>query len=190
MQLTDTQQVDYTIEVDDTKGYAVPGAALAASVDNPAVATVTQTGSTFTVVAGQPGSAVVTFTVGGLTATEAIDVVAGGVATIKVTAGTPVDQPVAVPVVPAATAVVASPVTPPEPVVSSDLTATSPVPTPSIATPVDPTVTSPTAVPATDATPPAAPVVAPDPVDVPAPVVPASVIAADPTVAPQTDTTA
>jgi len=89
MQLSDTQEVDYTLAGKDAKGFDVDGEAFSATSSDETVVTVTQAGDTFTAVAGNPGSAVVTFSeaASGLSVTEAIDVVAGGVATISVTAG-------------------------------------------------------------------------------------------------------
>ncbi len=46
-----------------------------------------------TIVAGTVGSAVITVSDGTLSATEAIDVVAGPVATVTIGEGTPVPQP-------------------------------------------------------------------------------------------------
>jgi hypothetical protein len=147
--LKDSQQVDYNIEADDAKGQAVSADTFSASVDNPSVVTINQEGSKFTAVAGTPGSAVVTFTDGTRSVTEAIDVVPGDVATIKVTPGTPTDQPSAAPSTPAS-----APTDTPAPADS-----TTPAPTdapPAPASPAggvdvtsgastDPTVTDPTA---------------------------------------------
>src|SRR5207237_790861 len=62
--------------------------------DNETVATldVSADTQTCTVVAGQPGSAVVTLTDGTISATLAVDVVPGSVATVEVTTGDPVPQ--------------------------------------------------------------------------------------------------
>lgn len=89
MQLHDDEQVTYTLAGKDAKGFDVEGEQFSASSDNPNVAYVSQSGDSFTVVAGSPGSAVVTFSESGsgLSVTEAIDVVPGGVATISVTPG-------------------------------------------------------------------------------------------------------
>lgn len=95
MQLKDSQQVTYTITGLDAKGYEVSGEDFSASVDNESVVAVTDNGNTFLAVAGQPGSAIITFTDGTLTATEAVDVVPGDVATIQIQPGAPEDQPAA-----------------------------------------------------------------------------------------------
>ena len=87
MQLRDTEQVTYTITALDAKGYEVDTVDFSASIDNGDVAAITDNGNTFLVVAGNPGSAVITFTDGTLTATEALDVVPGDLATIRVVAG-------------------------------------------------------------------------------------------------------
>lgn len=87
MQLRDNEQVDYTIDSLDAKGYEVAGESFTCTVDDESVVTVTQDGSTFTAVAGNPGSTVLTFSDGTVSATEAIDVVPGEVATITVTPG-------------------------------------------------------------------------------------------------------
>lgn len=89
MQLSDTQEVDYTLAGKDAKGFDVTGEAFSATSSDETVVTVLQAGDIFTAVAGVPGSAVLTFSeaASGLSVTEAIDVVAGGVATISVTAG-------------------------------------------------------------------------------------------------------
>jgi hypothetical protein len=101
MQLRDTQQVDYAVTEVDAKGYAVDGGAFTATSDTEAVVTVVQNGSTFTAVAGGVGSAVLTFSDGTISITEAIDVVAGDAATIAVTAGAVSEQvPPVAPVTP------------------------------------------------------------------------------------------
>lgn len=105
MQIRDNQQFDVTIEVDDAKGFAISGDQLTVTPADETVATV-QAGADglYTIVAGNPGSTVITFDAGtddngnAVTATEAVDVVAGNVATIKITEGEAVSQP---PVTPA-----------------------------------------------------------------------------------------
>jgi hypothetical protein len=96
MQLRDTQQVTYTLAGKDAKGFDVSGEQFTAVSLDEAVVTVTQDGDTFTAVAGAPGSAIVTFSeaASGLSATEAIDVVPGDLATIDVVAGDVTEQPV------------------------------------------------------------------------------------------------
>ncbi len=92
-QLHDDQQFEVLVTAKDAKGFDVADA-FTASVDDESVATVTASadGMTFTVVAGNPGSAVMTVTDGTLTATLAIDVVPGDVALIQLAVGDPSDQ--------------------------------------------------------------------------------------------------
>lgn len=89
MQLHDDEQVDYTVEATDAKGQPVTGEQVQFSVDNPDVLglQVSQDGATATIVAGTEGSGVLTATVGALTATEAIDVIAGDATAISLVAG-------------------------------------------------------------------------------------------------------
>lgn len=101
MQLHDTEQVDLTVEVADAKGVAIlddPGSTsdnLTWSITDTNVASLAISADTrtCTVVAGMPGSAVGTVALGELSATFAVDVVAGAAATIAVTEGTAVAQP-------------------------------------------------------------------------------------------------
>lgn len=95
MQIRDNEQFDVTLLAKDAKGYDVAGEQFTATADNPAVVTLTQNGAAFTVAAGSPGSAVVTFTDGTISATLAVDVVPGNVATIEVTPGPVSAQPAA-----------------------------------------------------------------------------------------------
>jgi hypothetical protein len=105
MQIHDNEQFTVTIEVDDAKGAPITGDAVTVTSADTTVATVVAEadGVTYTVVAGLPGSTVVTFDAGldangnAVTATEAVDVVAGGVATVKITEGAVVPQPPATP---------------------------------------------------------------------------------------------
>jgi hypothetical protein len=92
-QLHDDEQFDVSVEAKDSKGFDVPDT-FTATIDDESVATVTsgEDGRTFTVVAGNPGSAVLTVTDGTLSATLAVDVVPGSVALINLTAGEPVHQ--------------------------------------------------------------------------------------------------
>jgi hypothetical protein len=96
MQLHDNEQVDVSVSTKDAKGFETPDE-IAWSVDNgdvvSLVGTDDGTSKTVTIVAGVPGSAVVTVTDGVLSATLAVDVVPGGTATIGITEGTPVEQP-------------------------------------------------------------------------------------------------
>lgn len=92
MQIHDDEQFDVTLTAKDAKGYDVAGESFTATADDESVAAVTQDGATFTVVAGNPGSTVLTFTDGTVSATLAVDVVPGDVATIEVTPGAPSKQ--------------------------------------------------------------------------------------------------
>jgi hypothetical protein len=94
MQIRDNEQFTVTLEVDDAKGFAIQGDQLTVTSADESVATVQDQGNgTYLVVAGNPGSTVITFDAGTddngnqVTATEAVDVVAGNVATVKVTEG-------------------------------------------------------------------------------------------------------
>ena len=84
----DTREVAIVGNAVDMQGAATADA-FTATVDNDTVATLVAgaDAKTFTIVAGLPGSAVVTITDGTLSVTEAVDVVAGAVATISVTEG-------------------------------------------------------------------------------------------------------
>jgi hypothetical protein len=101
VQIHDDEQFTLTVNATDAKGFAVTDANLAWTVDNTAVASlqVSTDLQTATVVAGTPGSAVVTLTdsVSGLTVTEAVDVVAAGVALITLAEGTVTKQAPATP---------------------------------------------------------------------------------------------
>lgn len=99
MQIHDNQQFDIVVDALDSKGQEVADAFTATS-DNEAALTVVPgaDGKTFTLVAGLPGSAVVTVSDGsGLSVTEAVDVVPGGAATISITEGAVSEQPPAAP---------------------------------------------------------------------------------------------
>jgi hypothetical protein len=94
MQIHDTEQFTLTLEAQDSKGFAVADT-LTWTVDNPAVVSLQVSSDTMsaTIVAGAPGSAVVTITDGTLTATEAVDVVPGAVAKLVLTEGPVTPQP-------------------------------------------------------------------------------------------------
>lgn len=96
MQLHDNEQVDLTVQTRDAKGFDTPDQITWTSSDE-TVATIAGVddgdSKTATVVAGNPGSAVVTVTDATLSATVAVDVVPAGTATISVAEGTPVEQP-------------------------------------------------------------------------------------------------
>jgi hypothetical protein len=96
MQLHDNEQVGYTLSAVDAKGVALSGDTFTATSDNETACTVTQQADgSFLAVAGTPGSAVLTFSDGTLSVTEAIDVIAGDAVAISVTAGTVETQPAA-----------------------------------------------------------------------------------------------
>lgn len=100
MQIRDNEQFTVTVEVDDAKGFQISGDQLTVTSADETVATVQAgaDGVTYTIVAGNPGSTVITFDAGTddngnqVTATEAVDVVAGNVATIKLTEGAATPQ--------------------------------------------------------------------------------------------------
>jgi hypothetical protein len=98
MQLHDNEQVDLTVTETDAKGVSLQDTLTWTSDDTAGtivtlkVSTDTQT---CTVVAGTPGSAVVTVTDGTLSATLAVDVIPGAATAITITPGTPVVQPAA-----------------------------------------------------------------------------------------------
>jgi hypothetical protein len=108
MQIRDNEQFDVTIEVDDAKGFALTGDQVSVTSADETVATVVAAadGVTFTIVAGNPGSTVITFDAGAddngneVTATEAVDVVPGNVATVRLTEGAAVPQTPAAPTEP------------------------------------------------------------------------------------------
>lgn len=92
-QLHDDEQVTVSIVALDAKGYQVNSVDFSASIDNDQVASVTDLGNDFLIVAELPGSATITFTDGTLTANLAVDVVPGDIATVQVQVGTPEKQP-------------------------------------------------------------------------------------------------
>lgn len=100
MQLHDDEQVTLSVAVSDAKNVNLPDDAstdtdnLNWTVDDEGVATlqVSADSRSCTVVAGQPGSTVVTVTLGDLSATEAVDVVPGNAALITISEGTPTKQ--------------------------------------------------------------------------------------------------
>ena len=103
VQLTDTQQVSLAVEPEDSKGEPTSDT-LTLTTANPAVVSLQPSadGLSCLCVAGAPGlGAVVTVSDGTISATESFDVLAGAVASLVITPGTPEDQP---------------PVTPPAPV--------------------------------------------------------------------------
>lgn len=89
MQLHDDEQVTYTVEATDAKGQSVSGEQINYSVDNADVLslTVSADGASATIAAGTTGSGVLTATVGSLSVTEAIDVIAGDATAITLVPG-------------------------------------------------------------------------------------------------------
>lgn len=98
MQLHDNEQVQLAVAEADAKGVALQDT-LTWTVGDATVAALVVAGDTQSalLVAGLPGSTVVTVTDGTLSATLAVDVVPGGVATITITPGTVETQPPAAP---------------------------------------------------------------------------------------------
>lgn len=97
MQLHDDEQFELTVSAVDSKGAATADTFTATSSDENVVTVVDSDadGKTFMVVAGMPGSAVVSIAEadgGPLSFTEAVDVVAGDAALISVVEGTPTKQ--------------------------------------------------------------------------------------------------
>lgn len=90
MQLHDDEQTTLTVDTKDARGFETADT-VSWTIDDGSVAslTVSDDGRSCTVVAGTPGRAVVTVTDAdaGLSATEAIDVVPGGTATISIVEG-------------------------------------------------------------------------------------------------------
>jgi hypothetical protein len=106
VQLNDNQYFPLVVQAVDTKGFPVPDTSAVSfsssdttvfdigplpDPDNPAG------GDVPCVIAGQPGSAVLTGSDGNITGTLAIDVTPGGVAALTITAGTVADQPAPTP---------------------------------------------------------------------------------------------
>lgn len=147
VQLHDDEQFPLSVNATDAKGFAVTDPNLAWTVDNESVVSlqVSDDKQTATVVAGIPGSAVVTLTdsVSGLKVTEAVDVVPAGVALITLTEGTVAKQTPAAPAPAPAAPVATDPAT----------TVTDPAPAPvdasaPVADPAAPTDTNPAGSPA------------------------------------------
>ncbi len=103
MQIRDSQRFPLSIEVDDAKGFEIVDDQVTVTSSDETVVTVVDQGSgTYLIVAGNPGSAVVTFNAGTdnsgnpVIVTEAVDVVTGTAATVKLTEGAVEEQPPAV----------------------------------------------------------------------------------------------
>ena len=93
--MTDSQEVTYTCEPEDSKGIEVSDTLTWSSDDGGAVLTVTPSADTLSCVfaAVAPGSATITVTDGTLSGTDLITVTAGPVASLVLTPGTPTDEP-------------------------------------------------------------------------------------------------
>lgn len=96
MQIHDNEQFTLTVSEQDAKGFPVIDQ-VEWTVDNESVVTlqVSDDKQSCLVVAGNPGSAVITITDGNLSATEAVDVVAGQAALISIQEGAVEPQPTA-----------------------------------------------------------------------------------------------
>jgi len=97
MQLKDTQQVDLAVEAVDAKGFDVVGDTISWTASDTTAVTLVPApdGKTVTVVANSPAVGVVLTATdnNGLTVTDTIDVITGDAVALKITEGTPVDQP-------------------------------------------------------------------------------------------------
>lgn len=92
--MTDSEEVTYTCEPEDSKGVAVSDTLTWSSDDNGAVLTLTPSADTLSCLfaAVAPGTANISVTDGTLSGTDVITVTAGGVATLVLTPGTPVSE--------------------------------------------------------------------------------------------------
>ena len=93
--MTDSQEVTYTVEAEDSRGFAVSDTLTWSSDDAGAFVTVTPSADTLSCVfaAVDPGTANISVTDGTLSATDVITVDAGAVASLVLTPGTPTDEP-------------------------------------------------------------------------------------------------
>jgi hypothetical protein len=93
--MSDTQQVEYAVAADDSKGFAVADTFTWSADDGGAVLSVTPSadGSSCVFAAVAPGSATISVTDGNLSASDLITVVPGGAATLVLTPGAVTDQP-------------------------------------------------------------------------------------------------
>jgi hypothetical protein len=99
MQIHDNEQFALTVSAVDSKGFPTSDT-FTAVADNPDVVSIMdddQDGRTFLVVAGNPGSAVITISDGALSVTEAVDVITGEAVSISLVEGEPEDQPTSEP---------------------------------------------------------------------------------------------
>lgn len=94
VQIHDNEQFDVTVTAEDAKGFATADAVTFVSSDETVFTVVAGADPmTSTVVAGVPGSAVLTVSDGTLSATLAVDVVPAGAATIALSEGPVTVQP-------------------------------------------------------------------------------------------------
>lgn len=93
--MTDSQEVSYGVQAEDSKGQAVSDTLTWSSDDGGAVVTVTPSDDTLTCVfaAVAPGTANISVTDGNLSAVDVITVTTGAVASLVLTPGTPTDEP-------------------------------------------------------------------------------------------------
>jgi hypothetical protein len=92
--ITDDQEVTYTVEPEDDKGFAVSDTITWSSDDAGAVLTITPSADGLSAVfaAVAPGSATISATDGTLSASDLVTVTAGAVASLVLTPGTPVAE--------------------------------------------------------------------------------------------------
>lgn len=92
--MTDAQQVTYTVEAEDSKGFEVADSLTWSEDSAGAVVamTVSEDGMSATFAAVAPGTATVSVTDGTLSASDSIDVTAGGAASLVLTPGTVTDE--------------------------------------------------------------------------------------------------
>jgi hypothetical protein len=96
MQIHDNEQFDLTVDTKDAKGFETADVVSWSSSDETvATLVVSDDSRTATVVAGNPGSTTIQVSDGVLSATEAVDVVPAGTATIALTEGPVTEQPTA-----------------------------------------------------------------------------------------------
>lgn len=101
MQLKDTQQVDLAVEAVDAKGFDVLGDTISWTASDTTAVTLVPApdGKTVTVVANSPAVGIVLTATdtNGLSVTDTVDVIPGDAVALKISEGTPVDQPPAAP---------------------------------------------------------------------------------------------
>ena len=95
--ISDTQQVEYAVEAEDSRGFAVADSLTWSSDDNGAVVTVTPAadGMSCVFAAVAPGTATISVTDGTLSASDLITVTPGAVASLVLTPGAVTDEPAA-----------------------------------------------------------------------------------------------